>query len=263
MNRSSIGRDAELEVWRHVRIEARRRLSGTLTIGFVYLLLALLVGAFLIHAVEDVAHDTVYLQGWNQETLELRWMTELIWGYVGIGILALVGYVMAMLMIHHRLPGTTWQMIASTPWVGSTMRIVAVADFCQSMFHSLGDSLTYDQAFSKAAVEMQSDGLKPWSTGAAEQIRSGRSIGQVLSSCPTREGSIMALAAMTQSQISADQSLRVWHDAATECHELIASRLQRTIQVISIFCLLGSVGLAAFAMLVSTRFMASVLGGLT
>lgn len=260
---SSIGLDAEREIWLQIRTDIRRRLITSITIGLLYLLGALVVGGFLIHTIGEIGRDTVYLQGWEPHTLNLQWMTNLMWCYFGFGVLASLGYVGILLMIRNYLPSVLWRFGSSIPWIGSTVRMIELGDLCQSIYRSVLRSLPYDEAFSKAASEVQSAGLKAWSARVAEQIRSGQSLTRVLRSCPAQDQPLAAVAAITQGELSTEDCVNVWHQATVECHALALSRLNRATQVISVTCLLCSVGLAAFALVASARFMAALLEGLT
>lgn len=260
---STIGQEAESEIWEQIRKDTHRKLVVSLTIGVLYLLASLVVGVFLIYTVEEVGRDTVYLQGWELQTVDLQWMTKVRWFYGGIGALAMLAYAVIYLTIQNLLPPIVWRRTCSIAWVGSTIRMVAIADVCQSIYHSVRRGFPYDKAFARAASEVQSVGMRCWLSRAAERIQAGQSPAAALRSCPVQDQPFAAVAVITSGELTKEETIEVWHQATMECHALAFSRLNRATQVISVTCLLCSAGLAAFALIVSARFMSALLQGLT
>lgn len=71
---SSIAVKAEFQRWEHVRDQARRQLTSTLTFGFMYLMASLAVGGYLLLTVREIARDAAIFQGWQIESVEIGWM---------------------------------------------------------------------------------------------------------------------------------------------------------------------------------------------
>ncbi|EMI42875.1 hypothetical protein [Rhodopirellula sp. SWK7] len=260
---ASIAQAAEAELWRDIRNETRRRLTRTVTVSFLYLLAALAVGSYLINAVIEAGRGAVYYVGWKETELNVNWMTQFVWSYAVLALLATIAYVLTMLLIHNKLPAQLGAAMNRMPWIGSTMRMVSMGSFCQSIYQSVARSRTYGDALETAAEEVSDATLRQWSAVAAQRIRSGQSLSNVLQSCPIRDQPLSAVSVMIENPRSMEESVRVWHQATEECHGLARSRLIRATQVLSVSALLVSVFLAAFAMLSATMFMSVAMSGLS
>lgn len=229
--------------------------------GFLYLLAALAVGAYLILAVADVGRATVVYSGWEQEELQVAWMTQIAGIYGGLALAVTIGYVCALMLVFDRLPSVFCLIGGSIPWIGSTTRIVAMGEFCQSIYQSVLGSRTYDDALAQASDSIRHAGLRRWSRNSSKRIESGQPLGRVLRSSPIQEQPLSAVAAFLTKEMSTQDAILVWHRATSECHLLAQSRLDRTTQFMSITFMLASVLIAAFAMLLSGTMMRVVLQG--
>ncbi len=265
----SIAYLAELEMWSDIRCETRQCLFRSLTIGVLYLLAALAVGAYLILAVQEVGTGLFMRRGWELEKVNLDWMRYIAWGYGGMAIIVMILYPLLGLLIHDRIPHWCSWMMEAVPGVGSTMRIVSLGDFCQSMYQSVAASETYSSALDQASQCVRSSSMRHWSRKASGRIAAGQSLGQVLASTPIREPSLFAVIALTSSSTTSTQSsantisdedtIRVWYQAALECHTLAQSRSHRTTQMISVLGLLASVFFATLGMFMAATFVFSIL----
>ncbi|TWU10694.1 type II secretion system F family protein [Allorhodopirellula heiligendammensis] len=261
VNPWSIGQTAEFELWQRGRDATRRRLSSAVTAGFLYLMAALVVGAYLILMVAAVARGAVVMDGWNATAIDLSWTTQIVWCYGGLALLAIIFYPLLLLLIHGRLPSPLSRCMRMFPGIGSTMRMVELGDFCQSMYQSLAQSQTYEQAFTQASNNARDAGLRQWAHAAACRLETGQSLAGVLRSTPVRDQPLPAILAFVQSDISQSDTLRVWHHAAEECHLQSQRRLKRTTQAISVSCMLAAVFLAAFGMLMAATITHRMLQG--
>ena len=162
---NSIATTAELELWQSIREDTRRRLTRVVSIGVLYLLAALAVGMYLILTMAEVASDTVVLRSWRPEMIDVTWL-----GYAVAAIIAIIGYLLVLMMILQRLPALLSRIVGAMPWIGSTMRMVAMAEFCQSIYQSLLHSQTYGDALQQASKSVHHAGLRHWSAISSKRI---------------------------------------------------------------------------------------------
>ncbi|WP_186775005.1 type II secretion system F family protein [Allorhodopirellula solitaria] len=261
----TIAQQAEVELWTRGRESTRRRLSGAVTGSFLYIVAALAVGAYLILAVAAVADGSTTITGWNwgldEREIDLDWMRQIAWGYAGLAILAVIVYPLTRLLVSGKLPPVLASIMRCLPGIGRTMRTVELGEFCQSMYRSVAHSKTYGEAFSEASRELQDASMRRWSAQAAEDIEAGQSIADVLRSSPITDLPLPVVLAFVDGQHSHRESLRVWHEAARDCHLHAQRQLKRTTQVVSFSCLFVSVFLAALGLLLAATITNMVLQG--
>jgi hypothetical protein len=196
-------------------------------------------------------------------------MRYIAWGYGGMSLIVMIFYPLLSLLIYDRLPHWCSWMMEGVPGVGSAIRVVSLGDFCQSMYQSIMDSDTYDAALDQASQIVHSPSMRHWSRKASGQIAAGQSLGQVLASTPIREPSLFAVIALTSNSPAStpsptysrsdEDTIRIWHQAALECHTLAQSRSHRTNQMISVVGLLASVFFATLGMFLAATFVFSIL----
>ena len=259
----SIAQEAEFEIWRSIRDDTRRRLTVAITVGFLYFLAALAVGAYLILTVAEVGRETVFLKDWEPERIDVVWLTQIALGYGGLALVAVIGYALTLMLIRDKLPPWLCRIVGAMPWIGSTIGIVSMGEFCQSIYQSILRRQTYSDAFAQASMVVGDARLRRWSGNSSKRIESGNSLVSVFQSSPIQDQPLSAVTAFVAKELSVNESVRVWHHATAECHLLAQSRLARTTLVISITCLLASVLIAIFAMFLSGMLMRVLLQGLT
>lgn len=260
---SSIAVKADFQRWGNVRDQARRQLTSTVVIGFMYLMASLAVGGYLLLTIREIARDAVVLKGWNVEKIETGWMNQVAWFYVGIAIIAVILLPCLLLLIQGKSPSVLARWLEHLPWIGSTMRVVAVGDLCQSIYHGVIESQTYETAFANAAESVRDPGLRRWAMDSSKSLQAGRSPSSVLASAPIRDQPLQVVSVMLESDLSAEQTIAAWHDTTAQCHRLAESRAHRAKQFISTSTLLVCAILAAFALLISAVFMTSMITGLS
>ncbi|SMP58626.1 hypothetical protein SAMN06265222_10681 [Neorhodopirellula lusitana] len=259
----SIAMLAEMEAWQNLRGEIRQRLTGTITVGVLYLLASLAVGAYLILKVSEVGRDVVVLDHWEPSELPVQWVIKIAWAYAILAAIAIAAYGLLMMWVQGNLPTTASRVMGLIPAIGSTVQMVSAGDFCQSMYQSVADSRTYPDALTVASKDVRDASLRAWLVTSGQRMASGQSLASVLVSAPMRVAPLSAMSAFTPEQLTQEESVRLWHHATSECHLQAQSRLSRAIQVVSVSCLVVSVSIAAFAMLVGTVFMMTLIQGLT
>ena len=263
---NSIATTAELELWQSIREDTRRRLTRVVSIGVLYLLAALAVGMYLILTMAEVASDTVVLRSWRPEMIDVTWMKMTALGYAVAAIIAIIGYLLVLMMILQRLPALLSTIVGAMPWIGSTMRMVAMAEFCQSIYQSLLHSQTYGDALQQASKSVHHAGLRHWSAISSKRIELGHPLSMVLQSSPIQDQPLSAVAALATEELATEQTteraVQIWHRATSECHVLAQSRLDRTAAVVSISFLLASVFIAFFALLLMGMSMQTQIRGL-
>ncbi|QDV82268.1 hypothetical protein [Planctomycetes bacterium TBK1r] len=269
---NSIAATAELELWQSIREDTRRRLTRVVSIGVLYLLTALAVGVYLILTMAEVASDTVVLRSWRPEMMDVTWMKVTALGYVVAAVLAILGYLVILMMILQRLPPLLSTVAGSMPWIGSTMRMVAMGEFCQSIYQSLLRSQTYGNALQQASETVHHAGLRRWSAISSKRIELGHPLSMVLQSSPIQEQPLSAVAALSTVGLASteglaadqatEQAVQIWHRATSECHVLAQSRLDRTAAFVSVSFLLASVFIAFFALLLMGVSMQTQIRGL-
>jgi len=262
-NRPSIAVEAEFEIWQNVRSETRRRLTGAVTIGYLYLLAALAVGGYLMVTVAGVCESGIILEDWEPVEIEMGWMLQIAWFYAGLAIAATIAYPLILLLIFGKLPSELSRFLNSIPFIGSTVRAVSMADFCQSIYRCVLNSLTFGDAMARASKDVRDASLRRWSADSSRRLAAGQSLPSVLAMSPMREQPIAALSALVRDELSSEDTRRVWHQAASQCHSLAISRLRRTTQFLSVSCMLVSALLAAFAVLMSAVFLGYALRGIS
>ncbi|KAA1261244.1 hypothetical protein LF1_37900 [Rubripirellula obstinata] len=262
MNAISITKQAELEIWRDVRRETCRRLTSAITIGFVYLLAALAVGAFLFLTISEVGNDFVYLENWEERDLGLGTIAGVAKCYLGLAFVAIVSYVLVLLFIHQKLPADLSRIFHAIPWVGSTISMMGMAEFCESYYRSMLAQRTDVDALAAASSDIGDPVLRRWSNRAGQRADAGQPLSLILRSSPIDDQPLSIIAAFINQTISSDEAKSIWHHAARECHTLVQSRLHRSLHFLHFGFMLTSVALAALAMMMSTTFMATMINGL-
>lgn len=255
----SIAEQAQRELWQQIRSQTRRRLARSASIGLLYLLASLAVGAYLLMAVGEISSDTFYLDGWELKPVRLEWMMQLVWGYAGFAVLIVLAYIALLLLVFDKLPAIGCSILRGVPCVGSTTRVISLGEFCEAVYRSVIQSQPYHVAFDRAVNAIGNADLSQWSARAARQVQAGFSVPTVLRTAPIRDLPLSAVIALISHDLSAEQTTRVWQQATEECHQLARSRVTRTAQLISITCVLLSVMLACMALFVSATLTRVVL----
>ncbi|MCA9136871.1 MAG: hypothetical protein KDB00_08930 [Planctomycetales bacterium] len=264
----SIADQANFESWQNTRSETRRQLASTLSVGLFYLLAALAVGAYLLLAFDelletaDLGEGIFYYANWEEHRFNLPWIPLLAWGYGAAGLIAVAGYVLAILAIFDRCPASLYSFIAKIPLFGSTLRALSLGDFCQSIYQSVAQRCTYDDAMSRAANVIRNAGMRQWSHQSSLRLQSGQSVDSILKSSPIRDQPLAAVSVMAAKPMTDTQTAAIWCRAAEECHLLAQSRLERTKIVISTTCMIASVSIASLAMLTTVRILRIILRGM-
>ena len=261
MIHASIGHEAAIEAWTQTRAETRRRLAGALTLGTFYVLTSLAVGAFLIHGLAEAVDDSTYLEGWESYELQVTWTGGVIIGYGLIAVFTVIGYALAMLLIKGWLIAPLSATVWHIPWIGPTMRSVALGELCQSIYESVLETQTYADALASASKAVSNKFLARWLSRASELLDSGASLATLLKSAPMQDQPITAVSALVGKPLSETRTIELWRQAASDCHLLAQSRVNRAVQFVSMTCLLISVLFASFAMLMSVFLMQLILRG--
>ncbi|WDQ16360.1 hypothetical protein [Rhodopirellula sp. P2] len=263
MSHWSIADQAEVETWAAIRSNGRSSLSHAATLSLLYLLAALAVGAFLLSAVAQICEGTVYYVGWDEEELLVAWMRNLMWVYAGGAAIALTGWLLVQLSLRGRLPSVLSAVVAKIPGVGRAIQTIALADFCESIYRSVVGSQTYGDAFRFAAQETRFTPLQNWAVHSALQLDAGQSWEHALSHPPIKDHPLAAVTALGQGQLSREETMRMWYQAASDSHSLIESRSQRSVRNLFRIGLIGAVLTAGFAILAANTAIVSMINGLT
>ena len=264
MNDLTIDQATQLEIWQSIRAEIRRRLTVVITIGFLYLVAALAVGAYLLSMVGEIGRDLVYLDDrWNEQPLGTERLLDYAAGYAVLAIFGLIAYVLILAYVHDRLPAWMCGCMSWIPLIGSTVRMLGVGDFCGSIFRSVIGQRTYGEAFRIASSDISDPRLRRWSMMSATRIDAGQPLSTVLRSVPVDDVPLNAVSTILDRLSASADTDRIWRFAANECHTVVQSRLSRTIQMISGLFLLISLTVATGAMLVSSMFMTTTIEGLS
>ena len=258
----SIAVQAELETWQDIRNESRRRLTVAISLAAAYLLGAVAVGSYLVSVVSEIAKDSMVLRSyWDWETIDLFYFTQMGVIYIGLAVMIVLGYALMAMLIWGKLPvGSTW-IIDRLPGVGATMRMVVMSELCTSFYGSMLRSLAYTEAFDQASNEVENRDVSRWAKRCAKRVEAGHPLGAVLLSSPVRDQPLSIVSALLSGDQTQIQSAHIWHQAATECHLLAQSRMERTVQVLSVASLLASALIAFFAVLVCGTVVRSLLEG--
>jgi hypothetical protein len=263
MNRWSIADQAEVETWSAIRDSGRSNLARAATLSLLYLLAALAVGAFLLFAVAQICEGAVYYVGWEEEEVVVAWMQTMMWIYAGAAVIALAGWLLVQLSLRGRLPWGLSAVAAKIPGVGRAIQTIALADFCESIYRSVVGSQTYGDAFRFAAQEIRFTPLQNWAAHSALRLDAGQSWEHALSHPPIKDHPLAAVTALGQGQLSREETIRMWHQAASDSHSLIESRSQRSVRNLFRIGLIGAVLTAGFAILAANTAIVSMINGLT
>lgn len=256
---TSIADEAEFERWQDIRNETRRRLTVAILVALCYLLASLAVGSYLIRALAEVAQGAFPIMSWYPKNIATSWIEGIVWVYAGLAVIVTVSGILLIALVHGKLPASLSRLVCSTPWIGSTIRIVAMGEFCQAVYQSVLKSQTYTDALEQASRDVRLSDLRQWTKRSSQRLESGISIAIVLQSFPIPDQPLFAVAALIAQPRSSKESAQVWHDATEECHVTAQSRMNRTALVISVTCLLASVLIASFALLISVTMMQGLL----
>lgn len=260
---SKISDQAEMETWAAMRDNARSSLSYATTISFLYLIAALAVGAFLLSAVAELCEGAIYYVGWEEQTVMVAWMRSMMWVYASVAATAGLGWLMVQLSLRYRLPVLISAIISKIPGLGRAIQNIALADFCQSIYRSVVNSETYVEAFRAASNETLFTPLRLWIDQSAKRLDSGQSWEHALRYPPIKDHSIAAVIAMGQNPLSSEETIRMWHQAASDSHLLLQTRSQRTVRHLLRVGLIASVFTAGFAIMATTTNIIFMLDGLS
>lgn len=263
MTFSTISDQAELEMWSVIRDDARSSLSRATTIGFIYLIAALAVGTFLLSAVAELSEDAVYYVGWEEKEVVVTWMRSMMWVYAGIAVIAGIGWLVVQLSLRGSLPVVVATIISKIPGLGRAIQTIAMANFCQSIYQSVVNSKTYGDAFRAASDETRFTPLRLWIDRSAARLDSGQSWEHALLRPPIKDHPLAAVIAMGQSQLSREETIRMWHQAASDSHWLLQTRSQRTVRHLFRVGLIGALFTAGLAILSTNTNIVLMLDGLT
>ena len=177
---SVIAEQAEVELWESLRSEIRRRLFVAVSVGAFYMLVASMVGMFLIHTLATMNDESVFLLTWSGDALNTTTMNPILWAYACLAVAVIVGYGVSMLLIGGLLPANLCAIVGSLPWIGSTMRIVSMGEFCQSIYQSVLAVKSYPEAFATASESVRNADLRRWLKLSAKRIEYGFPIEHVI-----------------------------------------------------------------------------------
>ncbi|EGF29126.1 hypothetical protein [Rhodopirellula baltica] len=263
MTSPTISDQAEAEMWSVIRDDARSSLSRATTVSFIYLIAALAVGAFLLSAVAELSEDAVYYVGWEEKEVLITWMRSLIWVYAGIAVAASVIWILVQLSLRGSLPVVIATIVSKIPGLGRAIQTIALANFCQSIYRSVVNSKTYGDAFRAASDETRFTPLRPWIDRSAARLDSGQSWENALLRPPIKDHPLAAVIAIGQSQLSREETIHMWHRAASDSHWLLQTRSQRTVRHLFRVGLIGSLFTAGLAILATNTNIVLMIEGLT
>lgn len=263
MSKWTIANQAEVETWAAIRDNGRSSLSRATTLSLLYLLAALAVGAYLLSAVAQICEGAIYLVGWDVEELQLTWMETMMWIYAGAAVIAIAGWLLVQLSLRGRLPVLLSVFVAKTPGLGRAIQTIALANFCESIYRSVVGSQTYGDAFRFASQEARFAPLQNWAAQSALRLDAGQSWEHALSHPPIKDHPLAAVTALGQGQLSREETIGMWHQAASDSHSLVDSRSRRTVRYLFRTGLVASVLTASFAILAVNTAIVMTINGLT
>ncbi len=243
-----IAEQAEIELWGDIRMHVRRRLFRAATVGAFSMVLSLAVGAFLLTSVSGLGDGIADFTGDRNQAFDLTWMVQLAWAYGFAAATVVVLYVIVLLSLRNWLPSVFSPVPELIPAIGPTIRAVSLGEFCQTVYLSVVRSETYENALRRASETVGNPALRRWAGESQKMLAAGRSIEQVLTESPVSDHPLNAVSATLCASASDEMTRQVWWQATTECHELANSRMHRTIQILSVFCLSVSALSASLAL---------------
>ncbi|MCD0459250.1 hypothetical protein [Roseiconus lacunae] len=246
---------AEMQMWQSIRDDTRRQLTKVTTLGFFYVLAALAVGGYLMQIMQQAAQYFAQISGWEWVPIDASWMTSFIWGYALFAVVAVAAYLIGQLLIWDRLPSSLYTICSWVPWVGSTMRAIALGEWCQSIYTSVLEDRPYASALGHASESIRNSSLRYWSGVIARRMEGGQSLALLITTSPIRDQPVCATSVFLAGDHSKQDSIRIWRRATVECHQLAQSRLGRTTLFVSVTCLLISVLLAGLALFLTGKYM--------
>lgn len=252
----TIGQTAMLQTWQEIRLDARRRMLFTATLGFLYVIASLLVGAYLLHALDRIVDDVPDpSRSWlSSETIELAWLSSVALAYLVATVIVGAALAFVILMLVGRLPKFLSPIAARTPVFGAICRIMSAGEFCQSLYRSVVQQKTYADAFGEAADEIREASIRHWAKHSSTRIAQGELVQNVLESTPIDDQPLAVISAVIPSLKNTGDSVYLWHEASAECHAVLQTRLKRGLKFVSLWSLLISVSLAGSPFVLATLF---------
>jgi type II secretory pathway component PulF len=247
MRELSIGEAAQLATWREIREDSRRRFAFCLTMGFFQLFASLIAGAYLFASLAQLEVQIPDFVGFSQELSPVRYFAQFARLYVFIAGAIVLVFVFLMLVVLTRLPAIFSAITFGLPGIGSIWRVLTMSEFCQSIYGSVVQQKTYSDALETAARDVSDKATSLWSTQSSRRVAHGEPIEQVLRESPIQDQPLPIVASILPSLKTAIESTQLWHQASSECHLLLQSRVNRTLRLLSIFSLTASVLIAGLA----------------
>ncbi|OYP34909.1 hypothetical protein [Rhodopirellula sp. MGV] len=256
--------EAQLETWQTVRADIKHQIAKITTLAVVYLLASLAIGGLLLSKMLELSDGFLFVVGWRQYTpVEMGWLHSVLLGYLAAGLGVALLFVLVQAIVWNWLPSGLFDLVAMIPWVGSTVRAIALGEFFQSIYKSVSLDQTYARAFESAAEQIRNSSLRRWARIAAGRIESGQSLESLISTIPIHDQPVCVLGVLISQHPNQVQTLQLWHHATEECHRLAESRLYRTRLFIHVTCLLTSVFIAGLALFFTVGYAIVMIRGLS
>lgn len=266
----TLSQETHFEFWSEIRSTVKKATRRLVLVATFYLMMSLIIGAFLLQMMEKILRELVYINGFSWEEIsfqtahpELRWIHITYQIYLAVAVCVGIGSILNVLFLADRLPGRLSKWMARTPLIGSTIECLAAAELCQSVFRSISEELPYHLAFKKAASEINHSHIRCWTETASNRLEQGEALSVVVNSVPLNVPPMAVLSSVSGNEMSREQALQLWENAAEESHFLSQARSDRTGVFVSNVILLISVFIASYAIYCSTAILLVAMEGLS
>ena len=247
----SIADRAQFRVWNDIRRTTRRELLASVLFAAFYLASSFLVGAFMFHAMDQMADQLFEMSGWQVATIEMTGLDAVVVVYLVLAGLVSVfaGYVLFAWL--HWLPAVARSGLLYLPWIGPPLRAVTLGHWSEAVLAKLEQESSYADAIESSAKTISHGGMKRWCNESAASLRGGAAIEQVLQTIPVSDHPVAALTSLVGRTGTHEQTVAIWRHACDECHHLGWTRSQLTRQSLSTVTLILSATIAMSAVLLS------------
>ncbi|MEM6471331.1 MAG: type II secretion system F family protein [Planctomycetota bacterium] len=251
MDDTDVGLQAELEEWRLIRRGIRWRLSRVTLLAWFYITAALASGVYLLNRVATLIR-TITVDSFVDEDLLSEWSEQSValisWTYLVIAVLLLLLFLFTTAYIHDRLPASLQVFGSALPGIGGCISSNVLGEFWASLYRATEHQETPATALRLMERESRNASVKHWAHRSADRLDEGTAFHQALQDLPVSDGSDQAAAAILE-ETQANRDLpEICQRTATLCHQLAVSRTARTVQLVSLFSILISAGVAGIAL---------------
>ena len=254
----SLGTRAELARWGLLRKQSRQELITTLTGGAFSLIAAFCASSLLVFMLDQIEVPSGGFDA-DPDEQSVQWLRPLGWSFIVAALLCMLAYLLSLGAVLGRIPAFLWPACQRVPWLGSSLRSLALAELFASLHQSVCEQQSYPIAFQTAASAFQQRSLRPWLTHTSDKLAGGQSISHCLQTFPGHDLSLAVAGVMAEKSDTAENTVQLWREISEEAHLACRERTESARRSIYFLMLVASVSVACVSIFVPSFLMRKLL----